>query len=267
MSPIGISRDERSEKITRYIQDRWSAAYRRFCNPSAGSLLTSELTQCPRRLGYKCLMTEKDTPEENAHDFGDSHFAKKKWVSVLASGKELELLEADFELADCNYNLVGRLDAVIRTEDGPSGVLIKIVGSDAYDRVCRDNVPRRDVVEMMTNLWLAEMNHGYLIYEWEDVSGVFTIFHVEKHKGIVASVAEKCRKITSHKLTGTIPERPKPKPFTECNVCEFSRRCWGKNFNSDEQSQQQTTEECLDGQESTQDGGEREQQEESTNES
>jgi hypothetical protein len=190
-----------------------------------GIFTPSRLTECDRRILYRA---NGEVIEENRliEDFllnRNEEYVKNKWIDFFSNSIKIKLLEKKLVVADCNYNIAGTLDCIIKKGNAEFVVLIKK----------QDGEPRRkDVIELMVYLWLAEKSHGVLIYDSNN-SNKFILYHVKIFEPIIIAISNKCKKLIETKMKGELPDRPyKNEKNNECFECEFKLKCW-QEINND----------------------------------
>lgn len=187
------------------------------------SFSPSDLVQCPRRLFFKLNNKYKSISNEKLRN---NEITTSKWISNLKKCKKCRILKENACLSDCNYQLVGNADAIIELLNRLIVVKIKVVTHNDFTKIIKKNARRKDVVETMIYMWMAEVKDGLLIYDNES-NNEYRIFHVLYYNPIINSVKNKCLKILKHKQEGLIPCRPYQDPNNiECENCEFTNNCW-----------------------------------------
>jgi hypothetical protein len=180
----------------------------------------SDITQCDRRIHYK-LMGEG--PPRNRSEDRDRDYFLMKWACTLREAEGFDLLNKQFLVADHNYNVSSFVDFVGSINSLP--VVLKV--EEVSDTIFQSkNAKRPHVVELMTQMWLAEINDGFLIYE-NAVSKMHSVFHIVPNVSVLNSVKNKLRTLTETKLLGIPPERKyEASDALECQKCFFVGKCW-----------------------------------------
>lgn len=186
---------------------------------SSGIFIPSRLTECGRRILYRSCGENVD---ENRfiEDFllnQNEKYLKNKWIDFFESSIKIKMIEKNLVVADCNYNITGTIDCIIKKGNTEFVVLIKK----------QDGEPRRkDIIELMSYLWLIEKPHGLLIYDSNN-SDKFSLYHVKIFVPIITAISKKCRELIDNKIKGEVPDRPyKSKESPECLECEYNVKCW-----------------------------------------
>jgi len=186
---------------------------------SSGIFIPSRLTECERRILYRSCGENVD---ENRfiEDFllnQNEKYLKNKWIDFFESSIKIKMIEKNLVVSDCNYNITGTIDCIIKKGNTEFVVLIKK----------QDGEPRRkDIIELMSYLWLIEKPHGLLIYDSNN-SDKFSLYHVKIFVPIIIAISKKCRKLIDNKIKGEVPDRPyKSKESPECLECEYNVKCW-----------------------------------------
>ena len=186
---------------------------------SSGIFNPNKLTECDRRLLYR----------SNGEDIGEDRFreyflleqnekcVKNKWIVFLENSIKIKVIEKNIVVSDCNYNITGAIDCIIKKGNAEFVVLIKN----------HDGEPKRkDIIELMIYLWLVEKTHGILIYD-SNISDKYNLYHIKIFPSIIVTITNKCKKIIERKMKGEIPDRPyKNAKSSECLECEFNVKCW-----------------------------------------
>jgi len=182
------------------------------------------LTECDRRILYRARGEQALKHSEfSIIDGRDS--TKNKWSTFFSKSLKINLLEKDLLVADCNYNITGIIDSVIKIGNAVFVVMIKDLSSKEFSRV-EKRAFRKDIVETMINMWLSEIQNGILLYENRD-TGVFSAYHIIPYVQIIEACKNKCLKMVGLKIKGGLPEKPyKNNEEKECQMCEFQTKCW-----------------------------------------
>jgi len=185
----------------------------------SSSFWTSKITKCPRRL----IKDSNNTHVVNsvAYEYPYSF----KWEECFKlSDSNLELITVNKEVSDWNYSLKGIVDFIVKFDDQPYCVMIKQLKkeSDVTD-VRQKKGFRNDIVELVSNMWLSEIENGILIYDGFNQT---YILHVLPNNEIINAIKSKCQFLSDHKLLGKIPEKPYAKISKECEMCDYKKECW-----------------------------------------
>ena len=184
-----------------------------------------QITECPRRIIYRARGTKVDQNysyvEETAREY-----IKNKWIAFFDSLNGIKIADRDIVAADCNYNLTGKIDAILKINDCLFVLLIKSLSEKDYSKVNEDGAIKRHVIEIMLLMWLSEVKHGILLYENKNTQD-YNIFHVLPYKAIITSAKNKCLKLLGNQMKGTIPPRfYDDDSARECTICEYKSVCW-----------------------------------------
>ena len=190
---------------------------RRKISYSSGIFTPNRLTECDRRLLYKANgeNIEENKFIENFLLEQDEKCLKNKWINFFENSIKTKIIGKNLIASDCNYNITGEIDCIIKKGNTEFVVLIKR----------HDGAPRRKyIVELMTYLWLVEKTHGLLIC---DSNNIFNLYHIKISIPIIVAITNKCKKIIEKKMKGELPERQYESPCSyECLECEFNAKCW-----------------------------------------
>lgn len=218
-----IKRDNITSKIEEIILSETS-------NKNLGirtNFCPDSITECPRKLIYMVMGDGKNVNIDYLKLTSDI-YSKKKWIEYFSKFKAIKLLETNLVVADCNYNISGILDAVINMEGKILAVKIFPVSSQKFATIKENGASKKNIIEVLVYMWLAEVKDGLAIYENKDTHEYIT-YHIEPYKPIISAVKEKCLLLSEYKIKGNIPNRPyKESGSNECSNCEFLNKCWRK---------------------------------------
>lgn len=215
-----VCKDDVSELLEKSIQEmRVTPAT---FNPDS-SFHPSQITECPRRLIYRSRGLK--TSGETILDLCNREFFKNKWISILEKSKSLKVLHKDVIASDCNYNLYSKVDAVVNISGDIFAIKAFSVISSDFEEIHNKGARKKDVIEMVIDIWLLEVNGGIIMYEAKEICD-FCVFHIKPYKPIIDSVTEKCMRLLDFKLKGQVPDRPYKTEAKECYNCEYLGSCW-----------------------------------------
>lgn len=187
-------------------------------------LITScNITECDRRLLYRSSRV-KPEKYEDAMEILSQETAKNKWLDFFDKSRKIKLKDRHLTVAEEEYDINGCVDGVIKIGDLLAALLIKSIPDKKFHEVSSGAV-RKDVIELMSYIWLLELKNGILLYENRN-NNDFCIYHVSKYQPIIDAIKQKGKKLLSMRMKGVIPERPYAKKEKECLVCEFYSKCW-----------------------------------------
>jgi len=210
----------KKDEITQVIENEIkNEIKRRNLAFSSGIFIPSRLTECDRRIFYHSIGTkiEDDRFVEDFLAEQTEKYVKNKWIDFFSSSIKITLVEKNLVVTDCNYNITGTVDCIIKKGNTEFVVLIKN----------QDGEPKRkDIIELMTHLWLTEKPHGLLIYNPNN-SHEFNVYRVKIFMPIIMAITKKCKKIIEIKMKGEMPNRQyKSDMSKECVQCEYKSKCW-----------------------------------------
>lgn len=189
-----------------------------------------EITECGRKLCYKINGSKYKLPYSNI-EYNAIMEAKARWIYILRHTEGIKVIDWGVLASDCNYNMLTKVDCVIQVsdmEDLQIAVLIKSVESGEFDNVKKNGATRKDIVRIMTDMWLIELANGVIIYENRN-NFDFMIYRVVPHNAVMNSIKDKAKELFSYKVRGSVPPRPyKSSIAKECQSCEFFKPCWNK---------------------------------------
>jgi len=222
-APIFVKKDHITAQLEQIIDSEVSAR-------SKESLKTTfnpnTITECSRKLIYRVMGDGKQKESASYLKTTSDIYTKKKWQEYFSKFKSIKLLESDLVVGDCNYNMSGTIDAVISVNDVIFAVKIFPVNEDRFLTVKKRGASKKDVIETIIYMWLAELKHGLAIYENENTHE-YELFDIEPYKPIIMAVKSKCLTLSECKIKGEIPGKPyKVKTAKECKCCEFLNKCW-----------------------------------------
>lgn len=182
-------------------------------------IFTNDITQCDRRLFYKVSDQYSKSYLVKMHNEALS----KKWRAYLEKVKGVDVLATNFTVADHNCGLTGIVNLIISASDKKILVMIKEVDNDFFNS---KRTVRKHIVDIMSQMWLAEIDDGLLIYENVETKE-FSMYHILTHPSVLMSVDKKAKDIQRQKVLGVLPERKyDSKTSSECVSCEFKEKCW-----------------------------------------
>jgi len=184
----------------------------------------SQVTECPRRIVYR-------SQSHVAENFGilnleDNNLCiKNKWIERIKKINKINVLYTDLLASDCTYNLVTIIHAILNISGELFTLHIQPVTQDNFQNIQKKGANRKHVIEVMTNMWLAETKHGLLIYENKNDNN-FLLFHIIEYPEIVKSIKNKCKMMSEYKIKGKLPRKPYDMKSLECDICEYKQKCW-----------------------------------------
>ena len=193
--------------------------------PSVNSTFDpARLTECPRRLLYRCNGTDH-SPLKSYLDLQSDISIKNKWIKIFGSSHKIKVQDK-VVVADATFNITGSPDIVFVRDYGVYLGQIKPVSNEVFKRIILTGSLKKDVVETIIYIWLMEIKDGFLLYDNKD-NGGYLVVHVLPYKPIIKTVKEICKRLISQKIDGILPERRyKFCDANECQVCEFKDKCW-----------------------------------------
>ncbi|MFA7219432.1 MAG: hypothetical protein WC119_02930 [Synergistaceae bacterium] len=206
---------------------------RGFYNFSNEVFNVRHLTECPRRIIYRANASEAEeiTEEEKKSKFlldRNIQFTKKKWVDLFERTKKIEILDKDVQAADCNYNIVGMADAIFKCNNLISVLKVDILKPEQYHRAKLTGGLRKQIIELMTVIWLVEVPNGILLCENQEDDEYF-MSHIIPYSPILDGIRAKCNKLVEHKCLQRLPKRSyEDRDNSECVICEYKHTCWEK---------------------------------------
>jgi len=182
---------------------------------------SSEISNCPRKLLYKSVLESKD---DLTIDKFNNKFAIKKWAELL----RYYVVGTNIPLSDCNYNIVGNADIVLKINYSKIILKIQSVNDEDFNHILIKGAFKRHVLELMVNEWLAEIKDGLIIYENRN-DFRFEVFQVYMFAEALESIKNKCRGLVDCKIKGVFPSRPyKENNAKECDICNYKTDCWSE---------------------------------------
>jgi hypothetical protein len=193
---------------------------------------SENIAECPRKIVYKSfglLMNQSLSLDRIKND--SSIALKKKWIDLLSKSSKINFIEKNITVSDCNYNLSGEVDAVIEINDYKSLVLIKELESDDYILAQLGGGAKSHVIELMADIWMAELENGILICENKNTNEYF-VSHIIIHQPIIETIKKKYYDLNFKKTLNQLPSRPyKNMGAKECILCKYRLTCWEKGDN------------------------------------
>lgn len=206
---------------------RLITTYKVSSNTSSMIFHPDELTECGRKIIYrkrnhKCHFC-------NNAEYSYDKFAKCRWISLLKQCSDIKVLDSDILANDMKYDVVTKIDCVIEIpsmDDLQTVVYIRSIPSSIFENVKKNGALRKDIVRIMTDMWLIELINGMIIYEDRD-SLDFIIYSVLPQNAVINSIKARAKQLYEHLINTTIPLRPyKNHDTKECGECEFFKMCW-----------------------------------------
>lgn len=189
------------------------------------SFLPASITECPRRLCYKITYYYMDN---SPYDTIAADHIAKKWVKYLEKCKGIRVINSHVIVSDEHFQVAGIIDSIIDIDDEIMVFKVKEINDDSFKTIQSSGALRRDVVEIMVYMWLAEMKSGLLVYENKNNNDVIS-FRIDYYQSIIQAVKKLCEVVINHKKQGVLPNRPYDSSNgEECNICEFKQQCWEK---------------------------------------
>lgn len=206
------------QKISNFTQKIPIEIPTRFFNPD-------EITECGRKIVFKTYQTHKTI--SNSENYANK-YVKEKWADILNNTQGIRIIDKNVIVADCNYNIQSSVDFVASlTEHNGLDIIIYIKSLPTINFETKGNIySRKDIVRVMIDLWLIEMNNGFIIYENRNTLDCH-IYRIIPSLAIINAVKSKCLSLFSNCSHGTVPNRPyKDSSTKECQMCEFLKKCW-----------------------------------------
>lgn len=217
-----VSDDELTEELKIIIKSEIKRRNLRFNNEV---FYSRSITECERRLIYRANGERTDEVLPVMEECSQEAI-KNKWISFFSDAKRVTLIAKDLDVVDNNFNLVGKVDGVLRIGNLFTILMVKGLPSNEYADVLQNGAKRKHLVEIIINMWLAEIHHGVLLYENKDNNN-FHILHVEPYEAIIGAVSRKCTKMIDFKFNSKLPPRPyKNNNSKECIECGYRTACW-----------------------------------------
>jgi len=212
-----VLRDKFTKKFELDIETLFTNGYNDLCHEVVYS---SYVAKCDRRVFYTLSGVESSV---NLRKKMHHSYMIKKWVEILSKGKLFNFLAKEFIVADQNYNVTSTIDIAGKVNDLKVIFMVREVTEEVFKN---EKARRFDVVELMTQMWLSEVNDGFLVYE-SLVEKSSCVFHIVPNVSVLNAVKEKLLYLRNCKLTGTLPEQKyENSDADECQECRFREECW-----------------------------------------
>jgi len=209
------------DKYTKKIKEDIEISLKRGYNDLGGEAIdSSEVTRCDRRMYYSMIDFKNVGSRSKAvHE----SYIVSKWCDILQQGRTVDILDKKFLVADSNFNVCSVIDIVGRMLETPIVIKIKEINDEDYSsKVAK----RPHVIEVMVQMWLSEINDGFLIYE-NSLTKEYNVFHILPNASVLNAVKSKLLKLIDSKNMGILPERKyETSSANECKECVFLGRCW-----------------------------------------
>jgi hypothetical protein len=212
-----VLHDKFSKKIKDDVENLFEMGYTFISHETISS---SEITQCDRRIYYK-LMGE--SPLSFGKKGKHRSYMLDKWIDVLSRIDDFEFLEKDYTVANSECNVVSQVDIYGKLDDIPIIIMVQEVDQETFQK---DKAKRNHVIDLMTQIWITQVQDGFLIYE-SLITKEFNVFHILPNNSVLNSIKEKLRNLWDCKILGTMPERKyETSDSKECQQCKFIDICW-----------------------------------------
>jgi len=214
--------DKFSKNLQEDIEKTFNKGYNDISNEV---IMSSNITRCDRRIYYELIGVET-----SGSKFEELHktYLIKKWVDILLKTKTFEIINSNVMVADHNYNIVSEIDVIGKFSGAPVVIMIKEVEESTF---LNNSTKRLHVVEIMVQMWLSEINDGFLIYE-NILTKRHNVFHILPNVSVLNAVKQKMIILRDCKVIGKLPERKYETPDSnECKECCFTDKCWRKTRN------------------------------------
>jgi len=193
---------------------------------------TRNITECDRRILYRAYGVKSDgiksEIEFSKNDIFSENAIKEKWLTIFEDILNVKVRETFITASDCNYNLIGEIDGAGVIGNKPVIFMIRKVNHEEFENISKNEINRKDKVDILAKMWMIEVKHGILLYE-DGNTNDYQLFHVTPYEPIIQSVCTKCKRLEDHRILGKLPDRPyKDALGTECLSCEFKLKCWDK---------------------------------------
>jgi hypothetical protein len=212
-----VLRDKFSKNLKNDIENLFKKGYNNICHEMVSS---SDITKCDRRIYYTLTGVDNQISlSERMHHT----YMIQKWSDILSKIKWFKLIEKEFVVADHNYNISSTVDIVGSINELPVVVMVR----EVTDEIFQSEIAKRGhVIENVIQMWLAEINDGFLIYE-NNITKEHSVFHILPNVSVLNSVKGKLDALRDCKIIGTPPERKYETPDAkECQECCFTEKCW-----------------------------------------
>jgi len=211
-----VIQDEHTKTFKNAIEKVFKRTYNDICT---GVINTSEITKCDRKIYYRITTTE-DSKDLKL----DKHrkVMIDKWHEILKNSG-YDPIESYYHASDHNYNIFAKIDFICRISELPVVLMVEEVDNLTFKNAI---AKRPHVVQLMTQMWLSEVNDGFLIYE-DALTKEINVFHILPDVSVLNAVKGKLRTLRSNKMMGILPERKyETSNSKECRECCFIDRCW-----------------------------------------
>jgi hypothetical protein len=215
----------KKDEVSSFIEDniKYSIKTIEKTFPIEKCIDSADLTRCPRYIFYKASRGVSNQLEKLFKGY-----IIEKWKNIFQINKRFDVLSDKYSCSDIKYNLVGSLDLIIRDTNNPRkpfAIKVHHVEQEEFKTIKEGKVPRKDIIELMANMWMAEIANGILIYENKNFFE-FEIYHISPDTILINSIKTVCKDINKYNITREFPARPYETISTECEKCVFKASCW-----------------------------------------
>jgi hypothetical protein len=175
---------------------------------------------------YRVNATKPDREKDFFEDYRKKYI-KRKWIDFFSDSLNVVVIEENVSASDCNYNILGVADAILKIGEIVCVLLIEPLGFEEYIQAKSTSGLRKHIVDIMMLMWLTGVDNGILLCE--NQNNEYFMSHVVPFEEIVKSATSKCSELMQQKILQEMPERA----YTdiknkECQVCEYRKTCWEK---------------------------------------
>lgn len=217
-----------SGEVVDFLQENINNVLKKRNFDISGEVYNSHnITECDRRLLYRAYGIKPEVELTKNNTFSE-YAIKEKWLKIFEDILNVRISDKFIKASDANYNLIGDVDGAGSINSKPVIFMIRKVNDIEFENISKNEITRRDKVDILAKMWMLEVKHGILLYENGNTND-YKIFHITPYEPIIQSICTKCRRLEDHRILGKLPDRPYTTQNTqngECSLCEFKSKCW-----------------------------------------
>lgn len=177
------------------------------------------LTWCQRQIVSNSMKPSSYIPSssEIARSSMDSR-VKDIWIKRLSRSYGFKVGMVNYHAVDNTMSLYGFVDCMLNTSDLVSNVVFRYASSRDMIRLKENGPYKKDAVTSVMLGYMVHCPNSIIIYGHGSDA---IVFHTKRVDAVVDSIKDKCAKMGSHLMAGTLP------PLCKSHKCRF---CYGQDI-------------------------------------